>query len=437
MLNFHNKKFLVYGFGISGNSCFKYLKKNKYFVKVYDDISKNNITNKNFLLKKKDINRIKFDYIVLSPGINYKNCKLKSFLKKNKNKIINELDLFYQNYKNNKIITITGTNGKSTTVKLVYDILKYCKKDVRLTGNIGKPMLNAKNINHDTIFIIEASSYQIDYSKFFKTDIAIILNISPDHLERHNTFLNYAKIKFKLIKNQNSDGIAIIENNSHILEKLIKKNRIKSKIIRINKKIYLKLKSKITNKIFDSIDNQSNLVFALEICKILRLKTNVIIKSLNIFKSLPYRQQIIFNSNKLLVMNDSKSTSFSSSIGNLKSFKNIYWIMGGLAKKGDKFTLDSKYRKNIKAYVYGKDKFFFSKQLSGKIIFKKFKNIEEILKKIIIDTKNDNFKKFVIFSPAAASFDKFKNFEKRGEDFNLTLKKTNFIKKINDKRQVI
>ena len=93
---------------------------------------------------------------------------------------------------------------------MIYDILKDNKNDVRLVGNIGFPILNEKQINNNTIFVIEASSYQIEYSGFFKTDIAILLNITPDHLERHKSFKNYIKVKLKLIKNQNKNGIAIV-----------------------------------------------------------------------------------------------------------------------------------------------------------------------------------------------------------------------------------
>ena len=132
-------------------------------------------------------------------------------------------------------------------------------------------------------------------------------------------------------------------------------------------------------------------------------------------------------------MNDSKSTSFSSSIGILKSFKNVYWIVGGLAKRGDKFELQNKFSKNIKAYIYGRDCSIIGRKLK-KIKFKKLKNISEVLKKIIIDTHKDKLKKNIIFSPAAASFDQFRNFEERGKYFNSILTKTNFIKKINAKR---
>ena len=157
---FLNKKILIYGLGVSGNSCLKYLKKND--VNVYDDNhSLKNNKNKKYFLDKNKIIKLEFDYIVISPGINHKKCKLKSYLLKNWSKIITELDIFYISYPKNTKIAITGTNGKSTTCQLLYKIFSSEKTDVRLVGNIGKPPLNETNIKKKTIFIVEASSYQI------------------------------------------------------------------------------------------------------------------------------------------------------------------------------------------------------------------------------------------------------------------------------------
>ena len=153
------------------------------------------------LVNFKDLDKKNYDFIVISPGIDINKCLLKNFIKKNLNKLITDLDIFYINYKKNLNITITGTNGKSTTVKLLFDILREQKKDVRMVGNIGNPILSEKKIKPKTIFVIEASSYQIEYSKYFCANYAAILNITPDHLERHGTFQKYIKVKFKLIKN--------------------------------------------------------------------------------------------------------------------------------------------------------------------------------------------------------------------------------------------
>ena len=420
----YKKNFLIYGFGKSGFASYEYLN-NKNNCKIIDDNQKN--VNRKFTKNTLSFFQLKrhyFDYIVLSPGIDINKCKLSKYLKKNKSKIITDLDIFYLKNPNIKKITITGTNGKSTTSKLIFDVLKEHKKDVRLTGNIGNPILSERKIKKNTIFIIEASSYQLDYSKFFRSEYSMILNLSPDHLERHGNFRNYIRAKFKLIKNQSKKHYAFIEEKNDFLNNLIKKNKIKSKIFRVNYKKYKKYYKLIDNHYFNNKGNIQNLSFVFELSKCLNLSLKKIIKITNKFKGLNYRQQIIYNSKKLMMINDSKSTSLSATKPLLESFENVYWILGGLSKKGDRLKLDRKYFKKIKAFIYGKDKYFFSKILERKIKYKISKNInnslylifEEILKKF-------NGKKVILFSPSAASFDQFKNFEDRGKYFN---KITNF-----------
>ena len=429
---FNNQNILIYGFGKSGRACFKYLRKNNK-IEIYDD--KKSSIPKN--LKKNSINKTKltsvnFDRIVVSPGIDINKCTIKKYLSKNKSKIISELDIFYLNNIKNKKITITGTNGKSTTSKLLHDVLKKHGKDVRLVGNIGKPLLSEKNIKPQTIFVIEASSYQIEYSKYFKTDFAIILNISPNHLERHRTFKNYIKSKFRLIKNQKKNSFAFIEKNNNFLKEELKKNKINSKIIKVNLKISNKIKKKIKNPYFENKNNLNNLKFVLEISKKLKLKNQKIFKVVNSFKELNFRQQILYKNKKLLIINDSKSTIFSSSINLLESYKNIYWLVGGRFKKGDNFVLNKKYYKNIYAYIFGKRKKFFVKNLINKIKYKTFDNIKRALVEIIIDAKKNNLSPVnIIFSPSAASFDQFSNFEERGKNFNYLVRKLKIISKIN------
>ena len=422
--NLKNKKFLIYGYGKTGFATCNYLKKNNKIF-IYDDNKKV----KRFFISFKKIQLKEFDYIVLSPGIDINKCKLKRYLKKNKKKIITDLDIFYLKNPNNLKITITGTNGKSTTAKLLYNILKDQNKEVMLAGNIGTPILSKSNIKPNTIFVIEASSYQIDYSQYFKTDYAFILNISPDHLERHKSIKRYAHAKFKLVLNQDKNFYAFIENNQY-LNKEIKKYKIKSNIIKINQN-HKKIKKLISNSYFDNINNLNNLSFILAFAKIHKLNKSKLFKSVNLFKGLDFRQQVIYKNNSVTIINDSKSTSFSSSINLLKSYKNIFWIVGGLAKKGDKFELPSKYYRNIKCYIFGKDKELFKRKLGKKILSMPCNSLENILKKIIQEIKLNKNKHFhVLFSPAAASFDKFKNFEDRGNYFNYLVKKIKFIRKI-------
>jgi len=441
MLNFKdklkNKKILIYGFGKTGRSSFNFLKKNNE-ITIYDDnhriLSKK--IKKYYFLNKKSIKKKFYEHIVISPGIDINKCNLKSFLFRNKNKIITDLDLFYfKNIKNIKI-TITGTNGKSTTSKLLYEILKRHKKNVKLIGNIGSPVLNQKAKNSKTIFVVEASSYQIEYSKYYKTDYSMILNISPDHLERHKTMKNYVKAKFKLIKNQKKNGYAYITKDNKYLKQILLNTKKKPKIIFVNFRNIKNIKNSITNPYFKKINNLQNLSFIFEISKKLGLNKDKIFRSLNSFRGLKFRQQIIYENKNLSIVNDSKSTSFSSSVNLLKSYNNIYWIVGGLYKKGDNFNLKKKYHKFIKVYIYGKNKNNFINQFKNKIKYKVFKNIKEVLKEIISDIRYGNFNKNkieILFSPSAASFDSFKNFEERGMYFNYLIKKLNFIKNVNAK----
>tara|TARA_Y100000992_G_scaffold302674_1_gene278209 strand:+ start:110 stop:1411 length:1302 start_codon:yes stop_codon:yes gene_type:complete len=421
---FLNKKILIYGLGKSGISSFNFLKK-KNQVHLFDDNNKIKITKKikKKIIPKNEISKFNFDIIIVSPGIDKNKCELKNFLKKNSKKIYSDLDVFSSFYKN-KCITITGTNGKSTTCQLIYEILKKNRSDVKLAGNIGYPILSIKNIKPKSIFVIEASSYQLDYSKLFTSKYAAILNIYPDHLERHKNLKNYISAKFKLIKSQKKNSIAFINNNNKYLINKIKMNSYKSKIVKINTKITKKIVSNFENNYFLSTANKENLSFVLEISKKLNIKKKILFNAIKKFKGLKYRQQIIFKNRNTLIINDSKSTSYSSSIEILKMSKNIFWLLGGIPKKGDRFNLSKIYFKNIKGFIFGKNYKKFSSDLRNKIRFEKFSSLEIALKAIKKEINYDkSINKTILFSPAAASFDNFKNFEDRGLYFNKLVKK--------------
>ena len=421
---FLNKKILIYGLGKSGLSTFKFLK-NKSDISLYDDYPskiKSLSIKKNLINYKKLLNS-KFDRIIISPGININKCKLSQYLKNNNNKIYSDLDIFYSFYKNN-CITITGTNGKSTTCQLLYHVLLDQKFNVRLVGNIGNPILSEKNVKKKTIFVIEASSYQLEYSKIFKSKIAVILNLSPDHIERHKTLRNYVKSKFKLLKNQFKGNLAFVKDNDLLIKKELKNNKFKSKIIKVNTKNSNNFLNNINNKYFLTETNKENLSFVLEISKKLNLKNTLIVKTIQKFNGLKFRQQVVLKRKFLSIINDSKSTSFSSSIGLLKANQNIYWLVGGIHKKNDKFNLPKRYLKNIKAFVYGKNKKFFNDKLKGKVKYENFSNLNLAFQRVLrITNKQKFFHKTILFSPSAASFDTFKNFEDRGIYFNKLVKR--------------
>ena len=410
------RSFLVYGLGLSGLSVIRFFKKNKFKnFKIWDDKQTN-------LLKShrtRNLNLIlnQVDYIVLSPGIStFKNKKLRKY----KKKIITDIDLFFlSNYKS-KSIVVTGTNGKSTTCKLIAHLLKKNKSKFSLGGNIGTPILDTKNSKNNYV-IIEASSYQLSHSQFIAPDIAFFLNLTNDHLEWHGSMKNYLNSKLKIFNHQTSKQFAIINKN---FKKIFLKKNYLSKFILPEKKEYNKIKYKINNDYLTSNINDENMSFIYSFSKLLKIRQESFIDAMETFKGLPHRFEIFFKKKGVSFINDSKATSFVATQSALSSLKNIYWILGGLPKKGDKVNL-SQYKNNIvKCYLIGKNINFFKKQIKGKLVFSITKNLKNSIIQISKDIKlQKDVKKSVLLSPAAASFDQFINFEKRGEEFKKLCRK--------------
>ena len=229
-LNLKKLSFLVYGLGSTGYSVIKYFKKNKisnFF--VWDDQLKlRKIFNSKRVLNLKKVLK-KVNYIILSPGVSLKNTKYKKELIKFKKKIITDIDLFYLANSKVKSIVVTGTNGKSTTCKIIAHLLKKNKFKVELGGNIGTPILNL-NIRKNPFFVIEASSFQLSHSKFIHPNYAILLNITNDHLDWHGSMKAYVESKLKLFYLQKKNDFALV--NSKIIN-IYKKKKFLSKLISI------------------------------------------------------------------------------------------------------------------------------------------------------------------------------------------------------------
>ncbi len=419
--NFKDKSFAVYGLGITGKSVVNFLKKNKankifiwddYSIKFSLKLENNFKTSLNFV-----------DFIIVSPGINIKKTKFKKFLLKNKKKIITDLDLFFLKNNVKKSIVITGTNGKSTTCSLIHHILKKNKVKSKLVGNIGIPILNFKFTKKE-VYVIEASSFQLEYSKFVKPYCAAILNITQDHLEWHGSKKKYVKSKIKIFKNQTKNDIAFLNDfnlrkiyrNNNFLGKLkfIKGNPIQSKSIQNR---YLQLEA-----------NVDNVKFAYFITKLFNINKKNFLKSLKSFSGLSHRHEIFLKFGNCTFINDSKATSFESTKYALKSNNNIIWIIGGQPKKNDKININQFKQKIIKAYIIGKHKNFFVKQLGKKIKFEITKSLKFTLRKIF-ESLNKKQKLTILFSPASASYDQFKNFVERGKQFKSLVKHN--VKKFN------
>ena len=416
-LNSSLLNFCIYGLGSTGRSVEKYLK-NKNFsnVKVWDDKIKTKREKKIFS-KYLDLS----DYIIISPGISLKSAKLKKKLIKNKNKIITDIDLFYLLNPNIKSIIITGTNGKSTTCKILEHVLKKNKINVKLGGNIGKPVLDL-NLNGSPFVIIEASSFQLAYSKYIKPDYAAILNITNDHLEWHGSMKEYINSKLKIFSNQDNNNLAFLNNK--LLIKKFKKNKYQSKLKYVNKKKYVHLQKKINNNYLRSVVNAENMSYIFEFSKVFKIKENNIVASLKSFRGLNHRHEIFYKKNNKIFINDSKATSFESSKFALGSNENIFWIVGGLPKVGDIFKMNKVKKNIIKAYIIGNYSKYFKKYFKNKIKFELSKNMKNAVSTLFKDIKKAKQKNMtILLSPASASYDQYKNFEERGNEFKKLIMK--------------
>ena len=432
---YRNKKIAIYGMGITGYSAAKFLKNLKAKVFCWDDDFKIRRKAKKlkFKVSKFWLNTNLIDKVIVSPGIDINKCKIKKYLKLNFKKIITDLDLFFELNNSSSIISITGTNGKSTTCKIVEKILKTAGFKTITVGNIGNPILFSKNFKKNNIIILEVSSYQLEYSKLIRSKHAAILNITPDHLERHKTMKNYIKIKSKIFLAQSNSDYSYINLNdkySRTIRRKFRNKKFKSKLILINKSLPNFLMKKITNKYFKSKGNIQNLYFAYKIAKNLKINDSIIIKAINKFRGLPHRQEIILSNKNFLCINDSKATSFDASLQSLLNYNKIYWIVGGLPKYKDHFDLEKVKKKIVKAYIVGKNISFFTKKIKKSIKYKVSNNIKNAVEDICKDLKlSKNVKNTILLSPSAASFDQFTNFEKRGIYFkNLILKKLKKVK---------
>ena len=410
---FIDQSFLIYGLGLSGQSVVKFFKKNNIKnYQVWDDNNKSLFKTKRASNLNNTLNKV--DYIVLSPGISLNNLKNKNKLIKFKKKIITDIDLLYLLNKNFKSIVVTGTNGKSTTCKLISHLLKKNKFKVLLGGNIGTPILDLK-IKKNSYIVIEASSFQLSHSKFICPDYAFLLNITNDHLDWHGNKKNYIDSKFKIFSLQKNKHFAIINKK---FKEIFKKKKFLSKLIIPKIKNYKNIKYKINNFYLKSIINDENMSHAYIFSKLLKISEKNFIKAMKSFVGLPHRYEFFLKRKNIIFINDSKATPFEAAKYALSSSKNIYWILGGLPKENDKIVLKDVKKNIVKSYLIGNNINFFKKQIKNKINFLVSKNLKVSIINIIKDIKLFNKKNnTILLSPAAASYDQFINFENRGDEF--------------------
>ncbi len=439
----------IYGLNISGQSIIKYFFLNNIQQIVWDDseevrkLIKSNYKNLRFV-HPKDLDYSKISEVFVSPGISLKN----NYFKQSKgNQIIlhRDLELYSRLIDNQKIIAITGTNGKSTTVKLIGDMIKNNGLDCFVGGNLGPPLMDFVYYNIESNYhVIELSSYQLEAAPSFKSYISVLLNISDDHLDRYSSIEEYARTKENIIYSKDN-FYSIISLDDTFCKKIYKKN-INKKLIpistsnSINNGIYIS-NNTIYDNFFEKKEininylsnslkgqfNYQNILASYAICKILNFKENIFLSTLKSFEGLPHRFEYVFENNRMLIINNSKATNFDSAVKTVENFKNVFLIIGGRIKNDD-FSIFKQVKENIsRCFIIGESTNLIYNQVSD--FFPSFKNftIEKAIEQIFIELKNFKSKANIILAPACSSFDQFANFEKRGEQFKKVI-----MKKINN-----
>jgi len=375
------------------------------------------------------------DEVIKSPGIP-DNAGIIKRIREKDISIISEIE-FADRYTSAKKICITGSNGKTTTTLLTYHILKNAGLNVGLAGNIGQSFAMQVAEKDFDYYVLEISSFQLDGMFEFKADIAVLMNITPDHLDRYeNNFQNYVNSKFRIIQNQDQNDSFVFSADDPVIKKEIEKRNIKSR------KYPFSIKKQITgegaciteNKI--QINIQPNLLqmtlenLALQgkhniynsmaagiAARILDIRKDIVKDSLSDFQNVEHRLEFVARIHGIDYINDSKATNVNSTWYALESTKKpVIWIAGGIDKGNDYTLLKNLVSEKVKAIIcLGKD--------NRKLI----EAFEDIVEDIVTTTSMDDAVKYasflgkkddtVLLSPACASFDLFENFEERGNEF--------------------
>ena len=418
--------------GISGKAIFESLKNAGAEIFLWDD-KLNDQAYADYKLEPTNAKWQEVEALVISPGIQHQGANAHPLLANLSKtcKVFCDVELFYQCLdKTNKTIAITGTNGKSTVTALINHILQECDVKSQMCGNIGVAV-SSIDIHSGETYVIELSSYQLDKLINAKFNIAVLTNITSDHLEMHGNMENYIAAKTKVFNGQvrGDYGIICIENEicNSLFNKLNRENiipvsrssKLNGGISFVGGNIYDNYFSHESIKfsqpeILNGNHNSENIICAIAACLARGLNLKDIIEAISSFKPLEHRLEYAGTHQGVKYVNDSKGTNFDSTRHALTAFSNIHWIAGGQAKEGgiDGFAAYQKYIKHV--YLIGSSQDDFANQLGTSIAYTKCGNLENAFN---LAARNAMAGDVVLLSPAAASTDQWKNFEERGKAF--------------------
>ena len=445
---FRGKKVAVFGLGASGIATAEALIAGGANVVAWDDTASSVEKARTKNIDTKDIREIDWSGVaalVLSPGVPLTHPVPHWSVGLARNaavEVIGDIELFCRERKaiapDAPFVAITGTNGKSATTSLIAHILSSGGRDVGLGGNLGTPILALDPPSMSRVHVIECSSFQIDLSPSINPSVGVLLNLSPDHLDRHGTFENYASVKARLIAGVQRDGTAIVgvdDNQSAAIAD--RAERAGTRVVRVSMRrplsdgIFLEgeritlaegganLYSAALTGIgsLRGTHNAQNAACAFAAAYALGIPFQQIGAALKSFPGLAHRMEEVGRKGNVLFINDSKATNADAAARALASFTEIFWIAGGKPKEGGLSGLEGYFPRIKKAYLIGESAEAFSRQL-GAVPHTISGTLDKALEEAAKDAEAASLPhSVVLLSPACASYDQFPNFEVRGDTF--------------------
>ena len=391
--------------------------------------------------------------VVLSPGVPFTHPKPHPIVEKARStgvEIIGDMELFARvinampDEERPKIVAITGSNGKSTTTTLIAHILKETGFKVAEGGNLGTAVLDMPPPDEVDIYVLELSSFQLDLISSLAADIAVFLNISPDHLERHGGMNGYVAAKKRIFRNMTQDGTMVIGVDDPIAQSVCTemiagkvanvipisaRGTLGHGVFALSNTLYCNFDHKTVSAgalpdrtALQGKHNVQNAAAALAVVTQLGISPPVAIMAMAKFSGLPHRMEEVTRIRNIVCINDSKATNADAAAQALAAFEDIYWIAGGKAKETGIDEIDDALANVRTAYLYGEASRQFAKTLAGRINIALFDTLPEATRAALIDAGHSHADKpVVLLSPAAASYDQFRNFEHRGDVFRETV----------------
>jgi UDP-N-acetylmuramoylalanine--D-glutamate ligase len=456
---FEDRKIAVFGLGISGLAAARSLLAGCAEVLAWDDngaargaAEAGNIPLRD--LRSEDWSN--FAALVLAPGVPLTHPKPHWSVEKAKEAgvpVIGDTELFFlermKQGNPGRVIVITGTNGKSTTTALTAHLLEQAGKRVAFGGNIGKAVLDLPPFASDLTYVLEFSSFQIDLTPSLTADAAALLNITPDHLDRHGTLENYAAIKTRVFAGLASGGISVISVDDAPSRANADRPKGKVKCVAVGHKVETGVWAKDgilheaengkegaeTNlagiQSLRGAHNWQNAAFAYALARSQGLDAATIEKGMRSFAGLAHRMEQVGRLGRVLFVNDSKATNADAAGKALASFDTIYWIIGGRAKEGGLAGLEPFYPKIVRAYLIGEAANAFAKQLGSDVDHVQCGTLDKAVARAAVDAGKSKAKEpVVLLSPACASYDQFANFVERGNAFRESVMKLDGIETV-------